>query len=184
VLPTGEAFLFSVRKGAEVSLWTFSLRDRKAMPFADVKSVTLPTDAAFSPDGRWVAYQIGEPGEGEAMTYVQPFPPSGTKYQIARGGRPAWSRNGRELFYVPSPSQFMSVTVRTQPGFAFTNPVAVPRGFTVADPSSPRPFDVMPDDRIVGVGVRGQGPGGSGEPAQIQVVLNWFEDLKMRVPTK
>ena len=58
-----------------------------------------------------MAYQIGEPGQAEGTTYVQPFPPNGTKYQIARGGRPAWSRDGKELFYVPAPGQFMAVKV-------------------------------------------------------------------------
>jgi Tol biopolymer transport system component len=182
--PTGDALLFSVTKGSESSLWTFSIRDRKATPFGAVRSMSYPTDAVFSPDGRWVAYQIGAPGEGEATTYVEPVPPTGTKYQIARGGRPQWSHDGTELFYVPAPSQFMAVTVSTQPSFAVTNPVAVPRGFGVADPAGPRPYDIMPDGRILGLGTAGQAPPGSSGQAQIHVVLNWFEELKARVPTK
>jgi hypothetical protein len=181
--PTADTFLFSVRKGSEWSLWTFSMRDRKATPFGDVRSVTFPTDAVFSPDGRWVAYQVGEPGAGEAITYVEPFPQTGAKYQVARGGRPQWSRDGTELFYVPAPSQFMAVTVRTQPSLTFANPVAVPRGFGMADPANMRPYDITADGRILGVGT-GQTPSGSPGPAQIQVVLNWFEELKARAPTK
>jgi hypothetical protein len=176
--------LFSVAKASAMSLWTLSARDRKAIPFDDVRSTVLPTDAVFSPDGRWVAYQTGEPGEGEGTTYVQTYPPSGTKHQIARGGRPLWSRDGTELFYVPSASQFMAVTVRTQPSFTVTNPVPVPRRFGIADPGSPRPFDITPRGQIVGVGTPGQSQGGSPEPARIQVVLNWFEELKARVPAK
>jgi Tol biopolymer transport system component len=182
--PSGDTFLFSVAKGSEMSLWTFSVQDRKAAMFDDVRSSTMPTDAVFSPDGRWVVYQIGEAGRGESTTYVQPFPPNGTKYQIARGGRPLWSRDGRELFYIPGPGQFMAVTVRTQPTFSFTNPVAVPRGFGVADPASPRPYDITPDGRLVGIGAPGQTQSGSLGPAQIHVVLNWFEELKARVPTR
>ena len=143
----------------------------------------FPTDAVFSPDGRWVAYQVGEVGAGEATTYVEPFPQTGAKYQVARGGRPQWSRDGTELFYVPAPNQFMAVTVRTQPSLTFGNPVAVPRGFGIADPANTRPYDIMPDGRILGVGM-GQTPSGSPGPAQIQVVLNWFEELKARAPTK
>jgi hypothetical protein len=41
----------------------------------------------------------------------------------------------------------------------------------------------MPDGRIVGVGPSDQSQSGSG-PAQIHVVLNWYEELKARVPTK
>jgi serine/threonine-protein kinase len=178
----GDTLLFGVAKGSEVSLWTLSVRDRKATRFDDVRSSTFPTDAVFSPDGKWLAYQIGEAGRGESVTYVEPFPPNGTKYQIARGGRPLWSRDGKELFYIPGPAQFMAVTVRTQPTFSFTNPVAVPRGFGVADPASPRPYDITPDGRFVGVGMVGRSV--SFAAPQIHVVLNWFEELKARVPTK
>jgi hypothetical protein len=77
---------------------TFSLKDRKATPFGDVKGAGLPIDAMFSPDGRWVAYQTGEFGVGEGELYVQPFPATGAKHYIAQGGRPLWSRDGKELF--------------------------------------------------------------------------------------
>jgi serine/threonine-protein kinase len=180
--PAGDALLFSASKGSETSLWIYDVRNRKVAPFDDVKSSPFPPDAAFSPDGHWVAYQVGELNQGEGTTYVQPFPPNGTKYQIARGGRPLWSRDGTELFYVPAPTQFSMVKVRTQPSFSFTSPVAVPRGFGVADPLSPRPYDIMPDGRIVGVGIVGQTQPGSA--SQIEVVLNWFEELKARVPIK
>ena len=103
--PDGQVLLFSATKDFVSSLWTLSLRDRKATPFGDVKGSSLPTNAMFSPDGRWVAYQIGEPERAEGTTYVQPFPPTGTKYQIARGGRPLWSRDGKELFFVPAPGR-------------------------------------------------------------------------------
>lgn len=180
--PAGDTLLFSATKGSATSLWTLSVPDRKALPFDGVRSFTLPTDAAFSPDGRWVGYQTGAQGEVEATTYVQPFPPNGTKHQIARGGRPLWSRDGKQLFYVPTPTQLMAVTITTQPTFTFTNPVIVPRGFGVSSPTTPRAFDILPDGRIVGIGTVGQNQSGSG-PAQIQVVLNWFEELKARVPT-
>ena len=68
--PDGDVLLFSATKGSISSLWTFSLKDRKATLFGDVKASTLPTNAMFSPDGRWVAYQIGQPGVTEGTTYV------------------------------------------------------------------------------------------------------------------
>jgi hypothetical protein len=179
--PSGETLLFSVIKGPDVALWTMAGRDRKVAPFGDVKSVNLPPEAVFSPDGRWVAYQLGQMYIAEGTMYVEPYPPNGTKYQIGRGGRPAWSHDGTELFFVPAPSQFVAVKVTTRPTFAFSNPVQVPRGFGVADPLSPRPYDVMPDGRIVGVGYTGTV--GSNRPTEIRVVTNWFEELKARVPT-
>ena len=186
--PDGEVLLFSATKDLISSLWTFSLKDRKATLFSDVKGSSLPTNAMFSPDGRWVAYQIGQLGVTEGTTYVQPFPPDGSIHLITqRGGRPLWSRDGKELFYVPTSGSFMVVAVKAAPSFTFTSPVSVPRGFGGAPPNSPRTFDIMPDGRIVGLVTTGQSQNGSPVQAQlqqIQVVLNWFEELKSKVPTK
>ena len=79
--PKGERFLFGVTKGSSVSLWTFSLQDKKATQFADVQSPN-PINAAFSPDGRWVAYTVTE-GAGTGI-YVQPFPATGAKYLVSK----------------------------------------------------------------------------------------------------
>jgi len=87
-------------------------------------------------------------------------------------------------FCIPAPSQLVTVTVQTKPTFTLTNPVAVPRGFGIADPIDPRPYDMMSDGRIVGLGAVGQALNESAGPAQIQVVLNWFEELRQRAPTK
>ena len=77
----------------------------------------------------------------------------------------------------------MSVT--TKPSFSFGSPVITPRVFVERGPSIERPYDVMPDGRFLAVVPAGQSTA-SGAPAapQIQVVLNWFEELKRRVPTK
>ena len=180
--PRRDVLLYSATRDVETTLWTLSTSNRAASRFGDVTSVGMPTNAVFSPDGRWIAYQLGEADTAEGWTYVQPFPSTGTKHQIARGGRPGWSQHGTdlELFFVPAPGQFMAVTVRTQPTFGFTNPVNVPRRFAIAFPGNPRPYDVLPDGRFVTVGAASE-PGEQGPP-QIQVVLNWFEDLKRKHP--
>ena len=95
---SADVMLFSVTKDVETTLWTFSLRDRKASRFGDVTSIGVPTNAVFSPDGRWVAYQSGDATTAEPMTYVQPFPATGTKFEIVRAGRPhVVSRRGRAV---------------------------------------------------------------------------------------
>ena len=178
--PNGDVFLFSATRQSESTLWTFSLADRQARRFADVTSTASPTNAVFSPDGRWVAYQAGDGSMGEATMYVQPFPPTGTKYEIARGGRPMWSRDGRELFFVPGPGQFAVVSVETRPAFRFTLPSEVPRRFGLAPPGSPRPYDILSDGRFVVVDAANTIA--VGQVRQIQVVLNWFEELRSKLP--
>lgn len=139
----------------------------------------VPTNGVFSPDGRWVAYQSGTGGVAEATTYVEPFPPTGQKFEIARGGRPLWSRSAWELFYIPAPARLVAVTVRTTPEFAFSPPVDIPRRFGLAPPAIPRPYDILPDGRFVAVdAAMGDGEQASG---QLQVVVNWFEELRAKL---
>jgi len=78
------------------------------------------------------------------------------------------------------------VSVTTRPTFTFGNPVSVPRPFVERGPGFERAIDITPDGkRFLGVVAAGQNAA-SGAPAapQIQVVLNWFEELRARVPTK
>ena len=55
---------------------------------------------AFSPDGKWLAYQSNETGTSEI--YVVPFPSGDDKKKISNGGgvHARWARNKDELFYL------------------------------------------------------------------------------------
>jgi hypothetical protein len=104
-----------------------------------------------------------------------------------RGEQPRhqlWSPDGRELFYVPSAGRFEVVPVTTQPTFEFGNPTAVPRPFATGPSSVPRQFDITPDGKLLGLLQPGLGASGTPARQEIQVVLNWFEELKRLVPTK
>jgi hypothetical protein len=74
----------------------------------------------------------------------------------------------------------MSVSIHTDPEFGFGSPVPVPRRFGLAPPANPRPYDILPDGRIVSVDAANLA--GDQASAQIQVVLNWFEELKAKLP--
>ena len=184
--PTSNVLLFSAVKTGEVTLWALTLPDKKATPFGGVKS-TLPTGAVFSPDGRWVAYTSNETGSNRA--YVQPFPATGARYQIY-GKDPEsahhllWTKTN-ELIYNPRPTSLEVVSVTTQPIPSFGNPVALPRLFSTGPPQTRRPFDLMPDGRFLGLAVPGQTETATGPAApEVRLVLNWFEELKQRVPVK
>jgi serine/threonine-protein kinase len=179
-----DRLLFTVTKGADVALWTFSPHDNQATPFGSVHSL-YPTAAVFSPDGRWVAYAVTE--RAKTSIYVGAFSSPLTKYQLPAQGRdaphaPVWSPDGKELFYVPRFGAFEVVGVNTQPTFAFSNPVAVPRPpeIFLGPPNSPTLYDVTPRGEFVVLVAPARGPSGMGA-SEIQVVLNWFELLKHRV---
>jgi eukaryotic-like serine/threonine-protein kinase len=192
--PTGDRVLFSVITKAIIgpSLWTFSPKDRTTERFGGVRSTAaiLPR-AVFSPDGRWVAYMSDE--TGATGVYVQPFPATGAKYPVSKGRAfsPLWSPDGRSILYVdpakPRTGDLVIVTVTTQPTFTFGNPVEWPSGRLqtggVSAPNSPRRFDMAPDGTIIGI-VEGDQISSPSAALRIEVVLNWTEELKARVPTQ
>lgn len=72
----------------------------------------------LSPDGRWLAYVSNENGRYEV--YVQPMPPTGTKWLVSRGGglQPQWGADGHSLYYIAPDRKLMVMAVRTD-GAAF-----------------------------------------------------------------
>ena len=177
---TEDRFLFSASMGSRTSLWTFAVPDRKAEPFSQVGS-RFPLSAVFSPDGRWVAYSAFD--SDTTGIFVEPFPSTGAKYRITRVGalHPQWSPNGKELFF--QTGGLFAVTVTTGRGVEFSSPVQIPGPFQTPGPTAARGYDIMPDgQRLIGIVSSGQGQ--AGLAAQIQVVLNWFDEVKARVPTK
>jgi serine/threonine-protein kinase len=72
--------------------------------------------ATVSPDGHWLAYHSDASGQYEV--YVRPFLGSGTPTVVSEnGGRePAWSPDGREIFYRAG-AQFMSASITSRDPF-------------------------------------------------------------------
>jgi eukaryotic-like serine/threonine-protein kinase len=180
--PDGQSFSFTQEKNGTSAVWTYSLRDKKAAVFAETPGSSFGR-SVFSPDGHWVAYQLT--AQPNSRIYVRPFPPTATAYiapEDQDSHHPVWSSDGKELFYVSGPSQLASVSVTTKPNVSFGSPVRAPKsGFQTQVPSSVRTYDILPDGKhFIGVVPAGQTETGAAT-AQIQVVLNWFEDLKQRV---
>ena len=182
----GKRLLFTVAQGSTFTLWTFALDERKATPFGDVRS-DRPIGAVFSPDGRWVAYSSFSGGAGGG--YVQPFPATGARYQIPKLSidyHPLWTSDGKELFYIPVAGRFAAVSVQTQPSFTFGNPVEMTATVTFTQgyvSTDVRNYDLTPSGKFVAlVDPQEQSRSGTSAAPEIRVVLNWFEELKQRVP--
>jgi len=176
----GKRLLFRVAgKTSGTSLWTLSFPDRKTEPIGGVTSPN--STAAFSPDGRWVAYT--DLDGGSTSINVQPFPPTGAKYQIVTTAiHPVWAPSGKELIF-QRPGQTGAVAVSTDSGFTFGAPFDVPRaGRIEIGPGGARNHDILPDGRFIGVHDATTARSGTPNLPRIQVVLNWFEELKQRAP--
>ncbi len=160
-------------------LWVLPLEgNSKPRPF--LQTPFREAAPRFSPDGRWLAYVSDESGQPEI--YAQQFPGPGKKWQISTEGgiEPVWARNGKELFYWNS-GQMMAVDITTEPTFSAGSPRLLFAGQYVSASSTWRPkYDVTSDGRrfvMIKRGMQEQGV------LELNVVLNWFEELKQRVPT-
>jgi hypothetical protein len=121
------------------------------------------------------------------MVYVQPFPASGARHQLpveasGMANHPLWSPDGKELFFNPGPGLFAWVRFTPVPTVSFGNPEVGPRPFLTGPPITRRAFDIRGDGKFVGLTEAGQTVGGTLIAQQIQVVLNWFEELKRLAP--
>jgi serine/threonine-protein kinase len=155
------------------------LLPRSGAPRPFVNSRFTETTPAFSPDGHWLAYSSDESGRFEV--YVQSVSGSGEKYRISIDGgtEPVWARSGRELYF-RNGEQLMVVEVSSKSTFGTIRPRLL-FGGTFARGEGFTNYDVFPDGkRFVMLNTGEQ----ERAATEITVMLNWFEELKARVPTK
>jgi serine/threonine-protein kinase len=142
--------------------------------------------AAFSRDGRYVAFLAQETGQREV--YIRPYPGPGGQQTVSVGGgrEPVWAANG-ELFYRSlTGEQMFVVSVTTVPTLKVGTPVQVFRGpYYISPTGSPRAqYDVTADGQRFLMLAPSPGTDTSVARSHFVVVENWFEELKRRVPTK
>jgi len=176
--PDGKLLAFlEVNPTTGYDIWVLRLGDRKAEPF--LRTPSNESVPRFSPDGRWISYVSDESGRYEI--YIQPYPGPGGKRQVSTEGgtEPMWNPNGRELFY-RSADKMMAVEVTTQPSFAAGKPRMLFEGRYEPTALTNPNYAVSPDgERFLMLKSAEQA---EEAPTQINVVLNWTEELKRLVP--
>ena len=178
--------LQQVISATNVDIGTLSMEgNHERKPLLETQNIIA--QPKVSPGGQWIAYSSGESGRNEI--YVRPFPDVNKgKWQASTNGgnSPLWSPDGRELFYFGLENSVMAVAVETKPAFNLGTPKILFKntnlGFTVAGGT---PWDIHPDGKRF---LMIKPPGATSSPGQIprniNIVLNWFEELKQRVPVK
>jgi hypothetical protein len=98
-------------------VWVLPVNDGHE-PFPILQSRFNERQARLSPDGHWLAYCSDESGRFEV--YVQPYPFTGSKWQVTNdaGHEVSWRGDSRELFYLTGDRRFMAVPVQPVKTFA------------------------------------------------------------------
>jgi serine/threonine-protein kinase len=147
----------------------------------------------ISPDGRWLAYQSRESGKYEVYVRSYPDVEKGGRWQVSTtgGDSPLWSPDGSELFY-RSGDSYIAVNVEREPAFSSGKPRVLFKGTYYSNTGSPMQhtyWDISPDGkRFLMIKPPAAPKSTTEKPAapppqpKINIILNWFEELKDRVP--
>jgi serine/threonine-protein kinase len=180
--PDGSLLAYTIQGENGASIWTLDLATGESEPLIAMPGQSA-SQAVFSPDGRWIAYQSTETGLDEV--FVQPFPPTGAKFQLpvaAQNHHPGWSAEGRTIYYFPGIGQSASVGVTTEGGFSFGAVESIVDLPMNSAPATRRQYDVMPDGSGLLGFVTGARGSAAGESARINIVWNWFTELERLMP--
>ncbi|GMR13063.1 MAG: hypothetical protein BMS9Abin29_1262 [Gemmatimonadota bacterium] len=134
----------------------------------------------ISPDGRWLAYESNESGRDEV--YIRSFPGGGARIPISLdGGKdPIWANSGAELFYMNSSRELVAAQLDIGETVIVASREAL---FPVGGyewGGGEIQHAIAPDDQsFYFIGNRELSVGG--DPGELLLVLNWYEELKERV---
>ena len=133
----------------------------------------------FSSDSRWIAYVSDKSGRNEI--YMRPILGAGEEWTISSDGgtEPVWARNAPLLFYRHDDAMMVVDVVITSTVSAGKPRRLFEKRFQRSAAFWPN-YDVTSDGKRILMIKRAE----QAAPTQINVVLNWFEELKQRVPTR
>jgi len=184
--PDGKQLAFvEIAPETGADIWTLPMESGASGLRAGKPEVFLRTrfherGPTFSPDGRWVAYFSNE--SGDYRIYVESFPHKGGKRPVSPDGNsaPAWSRDGRDLFFLKfrAPTQLMAVSFKSRGGtFVTDKPRVWSREITSF--TATRSYQPAADGKRIIV-LR---PAGTPQEPHNRLIflLNFFDELRRRL---
>jgi len=163
VSPDGATLLFGDPSGGDEDIWAVSMkgapnRARQAVAGGQGNQ----SEAVFSPDGKWVAYQSSESGKDEIFLIPYPSDRGPVRQQVStQGGEsPRWSPDGKMIYYRIAGRVFR---VTVNPG---AGEIGTPEALPPIDRM--RFVSIAPDGRLL----VGRTPDGVASHS-VNVILNW-----------
>ena len=170
--PDGRELILSrENKDTGVDIYAVAVEgDHKPRPI--VATPFNQAEASISPDGKWLAYVSDESGQPEVFVQAMNDPNIRGQISSEGGHEPRWARSGNELFFRAKEGL---MSAKFAPGSAL-NPGKPVKLFE--DKRTWSGYDVAPDGRfVVAVDADDKATG-----SQLNVILNWFEELKQNQP--
>jgi hypothetical protein len=185
--PDGKRLVFSElspEAGAEirtVAVESGSGQLRAGEPQLFLKTSTINSFSAFSPDGRWLAYADADAGSYEV--FVRAFPDKGAKVQISNAGgtMPVWSRNRHELFYRTEDQRIMVVNYTVKEESFVADKPRVWFGKQLANTGLSVNFDLAPDGKRFVVLMPAESPEPRENQSHVTLVVNFFDEIRRRM---
>jgi len=172
--------------GQEMDILSLPVEGDKKLKLLLASDKYFETGAQISPDGQWIAYASNN--SGQYQIYVRPYPEvgSGGPWLVSTSGGeyPLWSPDGKELFYRIG-NTIMGIPI--EPGVIFKKkgrPQELFQGNYVAFTGGGM-WDIHPETKrflMLKEGTTTNEESAATTGNRISIVLNWFEDLKDRVP--
>ncbi len=187
--PDGRTIAATQSGSTDVMIATLRSAKATVQPLFETRDTEVWPE--ISPDGRWLAF--GSDVAARFEVWLRPFPGPGAAVQVSLDGgqSPAWHQNGRELFFLgPRDSAGRQRMMVVELGAGASPRIGRPRVLFEFDsrelPLSCIPtrcFDVAPDGQRFYAVMR-QAPPSPPRVTRIQLIQNWFEELKAKVPSR
>jgi serine/threonine-protein kinase len=135
---------------------------------------------SFSPNGAWFAYEEALEGGPQEIS-IRPFPVvSRTRIPVGPGRDLVFSRDGSELFFFDGEG-LSAAPITYEPTLRVGAPTRLfeTTGYFLQGPGRAWDVDLNGQRFLM---IRDTSPAADGAAPRIDVVLNWFEELKSRVP--
>lgn len=163
-----------------LELWAVSIDDPSSARLI-LQSQGSITHASASPDNRLIAYVSDESGRPEVYvhTYTPGQPLSGARRQVSTEGAtaPIWARSGGEVYYRQG-DQIIASRIAVEPNLMVGRPRSMYQcPGLLATPLS-RNYAITPEGQFIFLRTQEDHT----RVSNLQVILNWFSDLRRRVP--